>query len=408
MNNQIKKAVKLLFATVIIITIVCSSNSSLTGGTSIPNQIAGIIYTPAGKPANNARVKLMSDSTKDYRPDHIFDSTLSDAQGKYLFVNVPAGNYSIVATAQDSMFVVQHNGIIVPDNGNTVHTADTMLHGGVISGTVKFDGADSNLYVQLLKTHYSAIFDDAGNFKFTPVPSGNYTLLTLFKHGYRDQPVLIRVDSIRVSTGSETVIDTITTVPLYATAGLRTFDDFEDSNSINTLGCSWWTFNDANNGGYSSITPSLGTDFTQAIDTNGVNASAFCCHIKYHTGQTPICFAGMGCELAPYSNGIMQSRDLSRLKRMNLWLKGKGSLSIELISGIANAENVTLLAVGSCPGLWTKFSVDIDSLLASGNTQFRNNWEKTKQSIVQFDIIGTGAGGSDGEFWTDDIEFEFR
>jgi hypothetical protein len=398
----------LLLTTGIIVTAVCTSNTSLTGGTSIPNQIVGTIYTPGGNPAGGAHVTLMSDSTTNYHLNSVYDSTISDVQGKYKFENVKAGRYSVVATVQDSMFVVKINGIEVSDSESTVRIGDTLVHGGTISGTIRINYADTNLFLQLSNTPFVTRIDNTGAFHFTPVPSGEYLLMAIYKRGYRNQPVLINTDSVRVSTGSETVVDPITTVPLFAIAGWHTLDNFNDSNSINTFSSSWWTFNDAASGGHTIVTPPLGTDFTQAIEVNGANTSTFCCHIKYSFGQTSPCFAGMGCELAPESNGMLQSRDFSKLKSMNVWLKGKGAVSVVFISGINGAENVTLLNVDSLTDSWIKFSVDIDSILTSGNATFSRSWEKTKQNIVQFDIIGTGDSGSDGEFWTDEIEFEFR
>jgi hypothetical protein len=408
MIKQIKNITGLFFATVVLFTVVCSSNTSLTGGTSIPNQVVGTIYTPGGKPASGAHVILMCETTNDYHLNSIYDSTLSNVKGEYQFVNVRAGNYSVVASVPDSMFVAKRSGITVSDDKVTVSAGDTMVRGGGISGNVRINGTDSTLFLQLSNTPYVTYVNKSGIFHFTPVPSGDYLLLTILKNGYRNQPVLIHSDSVRVSTGVKTVVDTITTVPLFATAGWHTLDNFNDSNSTNTFGCSWWTFNDAASGGHTIVTPSLGTDFTQAIEINGANATPFCCHIKYSFGQTTPCFAGMGCELASESNGMLQSRDLSNLKSTNVWLKGKGAVSLVVISGINGAENVTLLNVDSLTDSWTKFSVNIDSALTSGNTTFSRSWEKTKQNIVQFDIIGTGDSGSDGEFWTDEIEFEFR
>lgn len=408
MNKHLQRIVGLFLAAVIIVTVVCTSNTSLAGGTSIPNQIVGTIYTPDGKPAGGAHVTLMSDSTNNYHSNSVYDSTISDVHGKYRFVNVKAGRYSIVATVQNPMLIVNLNGIEVSDDESTVREGDTLAHGGTISGTVHFNDADSNLFLQLSNTPYITSVDNSGNFHFAPVPSGNYLLLIMFKHGFRDQTVLINTDSVRVNTGFVTIVDTITTVPLFATAGLHTLDDFDDSNAINSQGCYWWTFNDAASGGNSKITPPLGSDFTQAIEANGADSTRFCCHIKYSLGQTSPCFAGMGCELTSESDGMLQGRDLSRLRSLNVWLKGNGSVSLVFISGINGVDNATLFTVDSCPNVWTKLTIDIDSVLTSGNKAFTSIWEKTKQNIVQFDIISNGDGGSDGEFWIDNIEFEFR
>jgi hypothetical protein len=408
MFKQLKINARLFFATVVLFTLVCSSNNRIAGGTSIPNQVVGTIFTPGGKPAGGAHVTLMSEDTNEYHFSSIYDSTLSNRDGEYCFVNVKAGNYAIVATIPDSMFVIKRSGISVSDDKATVSTGDTMVPGGSISGNVRINGADSTMFLLLSNTPYVATVNKYGDFHFTAVPSGSYLLLTVLKNGYRNQPVLVHTDSVRVSTGSITVVDTIIAIPLFLTAGLHSLDNFDDGNAINSQECYWWAFNDASSGGSSKVTPPLESDFTQAIEANGADSTPFCCHIKYNLGNTSPCFAGMGCELASQYNGMLQARDLSRMKSMNVWLKSKGTVSLVFIPGSNSVENVTLCTINSSSDIWKRITINIDSVLASGDTAFTRIWEKTKQNIVQFDIIGTGDGGSSGEFWIDNIEFEFR
>jgi hypothetical protein len=233
--------------------------------------------------------------------------------------------------------------------------------------------------------------------------------MTLLRSGRGGQTVVVHTDTAEVRAGTETVLDTIVPIALSAVAGPLVLDDFEDGDAVNALGCSWWTFNDAAVGGQSSITPAIGADFRQAIDTPGAQASASCAHFKYRLGSSTISYAGMGCNLAQDFNGFFQSRDLSRLKRFSLWLRGNGgTVSAALVPGIAGAENVTLCTVDTCPAGWILFSVDVDSLLASGTASDRDNWEKAKRYIIQFDIIGSGTSGVDRDVWVDDITFEFR
>jgi hypothetical protein len=409
MNNRLMQTARFLLATAMAVTTACTTNSSLTGGTSIPNQIAGVVYTPAGEAAQGVRVTLLSDTARMYVSGSALDSAVSDETGNYVFANVKSGRYSIVASARDSLFVSQRRGLSVLGNGKTVRTADTMAYGGIISGIVGADGASADLFVQIFNSHFQADIGADGTFQLAPIPSGVHTVMTLLRSGRGGQTIVVHADTAGVSAGSETVLDTIVPVALTASAGPLVLDDFEDGNAVNALGCSWWTFNDAADGGQSSVTPAVGADFSQAIDSPGAQASASCAHFKYRLGSSAISYAGMGCNLAQDFNGFFQSRDMSRLKRFSLWLRGSGgTVSAALVPGIAGAGNVTLCTVDSCPAAWTLFSVDVDSLLASGTASDRGNWEKVKRSIIQFDIIGSGAPGADRDVWIDDVTFEFR
>jgi len=72
MSNRLMQAARFLSATAMASLALCTTNSSLTGGTSIPNQIAGVVYTPTGEAARGARVTLLSDTARMY----IFGSAL--------------------------------------------------------------------------------------------------------------------------------------------------------------------------------------------------------------------------------------------------------------------------------------------------------------------------------------------
>jgi hypothetical protein len=406
MSKRLLQAARFLSAAALAVTMVCTTNSNLTDGTSIPNQIAGVVYTPAGEAARGARVTLLCDTAGMYVSGSALDSTISDESGGYVFANVKPGRYSIVASVRDSLYVSERSGISVPGNGMTVRTTDTMVHGGKISGTVGVVGASADLFVQIFNTHFQGNIGSDGTFHLAPIPSGVLTVMTLLKNGRGGQTIVVHADTALVSVGSETVLDTIVPIALSAVAGQLVLDDFEDGDAINTLGCWWWSFNDAAIGGQSSVTPAVGADFRQAIDTPGAQGSASCAHLTYRLERA---YAGMGCSFAKDFNGFTQSRDMSRLKRFSLWMRGNGgTVSAALVPGIAGGDNVTLCTVDTCPAAWTLFSVDVDSLLASGTASDRDNWEKVKRYIIQFDIIGSGASGVDRDVWIDDITFEFR
>lgn len=406
MGNRLMRTARFLSAAAIAALAACTINSSLTGGTSIPNQIVGVVYTPAGEAARGVRVTLLSDTARMYAYDDALDSAVSDDSGGYVFTNVKPGRYSIVASARDSLFVSQRRGLSVQGNGMTVNTADTMVDGGKISGTINVVGASADLFVQIFNTHFQDNIGSDGTFQLVPIPAGVQTVMTLLRNGRGGQTIVVHADTALVSVGSETVLDTIVPIALSLPAGPLVLDGFEDGDAINSLGCWWWSFNDAAIGGQSSVTPAVGADFREAIDTPGAQGSASCAHLKYRLEPA---YAGMGCDLAKDFNGFTQSRDMSRLIRFCIWMRGNGgTVSAALVPGIAGADNVTLCTVDSCPAAWTLFSVDVDSLLASGTASDRDNWEKAKRYIIQFDIIGSGASGVDRDVWIDDVTFEFQ
>jgi len=409
MSNRLMQAARFLSATAMASLALCTTNSSLTGGTSIPNQIAGVVYTPTGEAARGARVTLLSDTARMYISGSALDSAVSDETGGYVFTNVKPGRYSIVASARDSLFVSQHRGLSVSGSGMTVRADDTMVYGGIITGTVGAADMSADLFVQIYNSHFQDNIGADGIFQMAPIPSGVHTVMTLLKSGRGGQTIVVHADTARVSAGSKTVLDTIAPVALATSAGPLILDDFEDGDATSVLGSLWWTFTDAADGGQSSVIPVVGADFRQAIDTPGAQGSASCAHLKFRLGRSTISYAGMGCNLALSFNGFFQSRDMSRLKRFSVWLRGSGAtVSAALVPGIAGAGNVTLCTVDSCPAAWTLFSVDVDSLLTSGTASDRDNWEKVKRYIIQFDIIGSGASGVDRDVWVDDVVFEFR
>lgn len=407
MPDRKAKVILLGISFSVLVGLSCGPNNTLAGGTSIPNQIAGVIYSPQRIPAPGVTVTLLNDTALTSSSDTAIDRTISGADGSYLFTNVKRGAYGIVAVSPDSSWVSSRRDIRVGESDVTVRIADTLARGGSVSGAIGFHAA-APVWVQVYNTHFRATPDAAGKFTVSPLPPGTHTLLTLVQSNQSDVILAVHIDTASVSTGATTELDTVRSAPIGTPGAPKLIDDFEDGDAINAFGSSWWTFTDAGTGGNSTITPGSGENILRAISRPGAQASAVCAHVTYRCGNTGAIYAGFGCSVAPRFEKIFQSRDLSGLKRLNVWLRGSGGgLQVDLIPGIAGATNIILLGIPATPANWTRYSVSVDSLLAASDTTTRNNWKAGSSFIIQLDVIGGGAAGSQQEFSIDDVYFEF-
>jgi hypothetical protein len=219
----------------------------------------------------------------------------------------------------------------------------------------------------------------------------------------------VHVDTVSLSAGEALVLDTIRPVKLAADTGATLLlDDFEDGDAENAFNSSWWTVTDANEDGLSAVTPAPGSDMAQAIAAPGAQSSAHCMHISFFLGNGDINFAGLGSNLALPYNGIVQSRDLSSLKKFSFRLRGSGAqTSVVFIPVVAGSDNITVFDIPAAPAEWTGYSVDIDSLLAVNDSIFRKNYMLGIPYVIQLDVLSNGKGGAEQELWIDDIVLEF-
>lgn len=148
----------------------------LDGGTEIPNELRGEVYTPSGAPASYAEVTLYA---VDYEPGLAEArgkvQVRADSAGRYRFKKIRGGAYNIVASGGD---VFAYADSIVLRGGALLERRDTLRTGGSLVGTVKLQPQHDprNALVQILGTDYYANVSESGRFLLDDLPPGVYRL----------------------------------------------------------------------------------------------------------------------------------------------------------------------------------------------------------------------------------------
>jgi hypothetical protein len=379
------------------------SGQRIAGGTSIPNQIAGVVYSPQGKPLANVHVALVSDL--DVNSPYPVDSATTNDSGKYIFTNVPSGTYSVTAVINDSSFVASHSGISVDVEIPLTTVSDTLHIGGRLSGNVAIPPGPA-AFLQIQQTPFRTSILSNGSFSFGLVPQGTHIVTTLAAPAGPKSLVVIHVDTALVNANGALTLDTIHVVPMFSGTGDFLLDNFEDSNVINSLGSWWWTFNNSNDGGNSTVAPGPGDTVQKMLFSPGAAGTSTCAHISYVMGTHGINYAGMGCNLEPYYNGMVQTRDVRNAKRVNFWLRGTGGgLYLAISSHAVASGGNTILTLAATPINWTYYSINLDSAFADAAST--SQWNATRPFIDQIVFVCTGDTPVQGEIWIDEVSFSY-
>jgi hypothetical protein len=148
----------------------------LDGGTEIPNELRGRVYTPSGTPAAFAEVTLYD---VDYTPGQTEArgkvQVRADSSGWYRFKKIRNGAYNVVASGGD---VLAYADSIVLRGGRVLERSDTLREAGAIAGTVKLQPQHDprNAIVQILGTDYYENVSESGRFVLDDLPPGVYRL----------------------------------------------------------------------------------------------------------------------------------------------------------------------------------------------------------------------------------------
>jgi hypothetical protein len=175
MRNPLVKL--LTFAALLYLPLLPFSGCVSDGGTEIPNEVKGTLYTVSGAPAVSAQVTLYP---VNYEPgagslsDSGQYSVLTNASGRYSLKTVPSGTYNLVAVGQnvaafrDSIFVTTSGASLPPD---------TLRTPGTITATVQLQPQHSpqTATVQVLGTDYYTNVPANGQFTLT-LPQGHHRL----------------------------------------------------------------------------------------------------------------------------------------------------------------------------------------------------------------------------------------
>ena len=193
-------------------------------------------------------------------------STMTDADGNYSFTGLPNGNYTVTPSLADYIFSPSGTVVIIDGMDRTdvnftatasatsTYTISGTVNGAVISGvTITLAGTSSG----------SALTDASGNYSFSGLANGSYTL-TALKTGYTFSPTTISVTVNNANVTGQNFTATAITTPTYTISGRVSGDVVSGvtitltgtgSNSVTTDAGGNYSFSSAANGSY-TITPS--------------------------------------------------------------------------------------------------------------------------------------------------------
>ena len=109
-------------------------------------------------------------------------NTTTAADGSFTLSNIPAGNYFLYASSQNSLEKAIRTNVTVTAN-QTINTGILPLTPvGSINGKITLDSASDNVWgfiVSVAGTSLMAMTDIEGNFEINGIPSGSYTILIM-------------------------------------------------------------------------------------------------------------------------------------------------------------------------------------------------------------------------------------
>jgi len=174
--------------------------------------IAGHVRTLAGAPIPTVTVGL-------YQGGILKVSSVTDANGRYYFINLATGSYTVQPMPNGHVFSPEYTVVAVPPGSSTtdfIGTGSTSTISGVIrtAGGAPIFGMSVRLY-QGVDLKASVSTNSEGRYTFSGVPYGSYTVrpmsnVTAFSPATRD--VTIPPDATDVDfTGSYALVGTVKT-----------------------------------------------------------------------------------------------------------------------------------------------------------------------------------------------------
>jgi hypothetical protein len=212
------KTLPLILAIIAVFS--CTADRGLSGAAGAATGAA--IFLPGGKiPATGALVKIFDIFSLETKPAAI---ACTDAQGRYLFDNLPYGFYTIAAE-KDSLVLYQ-DSVLIAATSTTIRS-DTLEFSLSLRGIVGVEPMhDPRTVTVLLKgCGRRAAVDEGGNFTFAGMTGGVYSLV--LRSSLPDYMPLTPTVQVVGSGPVISIADTFQLVylGLPAVAGIRAFLD---------------------------------------------------------------------------------------------------------------------------------------------------------------------------------------
>jgi hypothetical protein len=160
------------------------------GQTAVKGAVVSIEELTDGVPATALLLKEQPElagklNTRPDASDAFRRVTLTDAQGRFAFDRMPAGEYAIQVRADDHLGA--HEGVLVPPSTaalDTIIVDVNLTPTGTFSGvaTLENGATHSNIVVYAQGTSYVAVTDPTGAYAISDVPVGPYNIRATKSH----------------------------------------------------------------------------------------------------------------------------------------------------------------------------------------------------------------------------------
>ncbi len=397
----------IVFAILIAATLFqCSRNTvASSGGTDYPNTktIAGIVTSSSGAPIAGATIHFVHNASWLIRilnnQNIVIDSTKSDSKGNFFFKCPSETSWNIQIDSKTEGLLTRNCDHFIDSLKDTVYSFSCKPYASV-SGTLMCDSG----YPQQLRlsgSTYSIPISEGSDYSSKAIAEGDYAV-------FSDVNIDNRIRTTFISSMSLNAGSTLSNNALLSSGNQIHIDDFTVGLMQTDLGrliggSNWYTVNDNNEGGYSSLNMSVINS-----DSSFSGPSLF---ISSVLGSNYIWDAWTIAGFSLGRNTPANSMDLSKLTSLSFMAKGKGKTEVRfysrLLDSISGNSDNQFSYIISIPAAWSKMVVSTDSLIIPSPAS-KNGiaWTRAAQSIYSIAFIAKAPENNLGdtvELWLDNV-----
>lgn len=302
----------------------CSRISDTAGATSetTNGELVAFVQYTNGQPASGVKILLIDRANWINnllnQKNQVLDSVTTDSHGKFRLSIPLQKKVNLQFEASEGLLFKNIQDVFSEESKREVVSFSLLKYGG-LTGSIQ-GGFEKEIILKLAGTSYTSEISSTGTFNFVKVPPGQFEVVAASKHT-DFMPLL--VSSADVPQG-----DGILQKNLSIVENSILIDDFEFGWNQSVLGRlmgnGWWyKHNDKEQGGMSSIYVSI---FDGAIAYRGKSIRAT--YILDKDIQQP--WAMIGIQFGDYTK--KEVYDMSTLKSISFWAKGKGSVNVKFLS----------------------------------------------------------------------------
>lgn len=356
--------------------------------------VSGTIFDSDYSPADSVLITArLSSYTLDDSVKWQSISTITDKDGRYS-LRLPHNNFKIEARDIRASNYGSVKYLRIQQSDSSLINNDTLSPLSSIAGRVSVpdDISPADLSIYIFGSNAKTTPDASGNFSITSVPYGVHFLKFCTKD-----------NSFNVQTQSLTGYDTVEyTFSNHHGLLVDNFEDYDNNTNINLItGTSrWYTFSDRSTNGFYPVPQDIYHDFRCGYTKSGAfYGNSF--HIYFDFSRTTATYA-----LAGFSIGGKGYYDLSAMDSLVFYVKGQGSIRIELQTQLVlenyNQSSHFYVNLSNIDSLWYRCSIPSDSIKTAPNVSDDNHtWSEASHRVAYINFLAK----SSCDLWLDDIYF---